>query len=598
MTATVPPLQTEEVQLKGYDPDITRRLITYLHPYRRQFTLAVFLMLANSVAAVAGPYMIKIAIDSGMRAGSITVLRQAVLLYLLLACIQWLAIYWRVNLMARVGQSMIFDLRTRLFEHLQELSLSFFSRFSVGRVIVRVINDVGVVREFIMWAALAILRDLFALVGIVVVMVAMNWQLSLIAFAALPVMIAVTVVFRRRARENYRKVRAAISWVNSVLAENINGVRVVQAFSRQAVNYAHFRDVVNGNNLQTNLRAARLAAAFPSIIDLIGTLSVAVVVWVGGMAVIGENSTNAITPGVLVAFVLYIDRFFDPIRDLSQRYDAFQSTMASSERIFALLDTPVEVQDAPNAVEMPEIQGEVIFEDVSFHYSDDPTPVLLDINLHVQPGETVALVGETGAGKSTLVKLLSRFHDPTQGGVSVDGYDLRQVTQQSLRSQMGIVLQDPFLFNGSVRENIAFGDLVASQKEIEAAARAVGAHDFVMNLKNGYDTLVEEGGVILAVGQRQLISFARALLADPRILILDEATSSVDTQTERLIQQALARLLRGRTAFVIAHRLSTVIHADRIVVIQNGRIVEEGTHTDLLAAGGVYYQLYSMGFEE
>ncbi|HSQ17902.1 MAG TPA: ABC transporter ATP-binding protein, partial [Anaerolineales bacterium] len=305
-----------------------------------------------------------------------------------------------------------------------------------------------------------------------------------------------------------------------------------------------------------------------------------------------------VTAGVLVAFILYIDRFFEPIRDLSRRYDTFQSTMAGGERILGLLDVPVEVQDAPDAGEIPAIRGEVRFEGVGFNYSDDPTPVLQDIDLHVQPGETVALVGETGAGKSTLVKLISRFHDPVRGRILIDGYDLRQVTQQSLRRQMGIVLQDPFLFNGTVAENIHFGRLEASDAEVEAAARAVGAHDFITRLRQGYETPVEEGGLLLSVGQRQLISFARALLADPRILILDEATSSVDTQTERVIQQALSLLLKGRTSFVIAHRLSTVVNADRIVVIQGGRITEQGTHLELLARGGVYYKLYRTGFEE
>jgi ATP-binding cassette subfamily B protein/subfamily B ATP-binding cassette protein MsbA len=407
-------------------------------------------------------------------------------------------------------------------------------------------------------------------------------------------MVVVTIAFRKQARENYRRVRSAISWVNSVLAENINGVRVVQAFSRQEINYGYFRNTVNRNNLDTNLRAARIAAAYPSIIDFLGSLSAALIIWLGGAAVLGEK----ITPGVLVAFVLYISRFFEPIRDLSRRYDSFQSTMASSERIFELLDTQVEVEDEPGAIELPVIQGEVIFENVSFNYSDDPTTVLENISIHVRAGETVALVGETGAGKSTLVKLLSRFHDPVSGRITIDGYDLRHVTQQSLRKQMGIVLQDPFLFNGTVAENIRFGRLDATNEELEAAAIAVGAYDFIRNLRLGYDTPVEEGGVLLSVGQRQLISFARALLADPRILILDEATSSVDTQTERIIQQGLATLLKGRTSFVIAHRLSTVVNADHILVIQGGHIIEQGTHAELLAHSGVYFQLYRTGFEE
>jgi ATP-binding cassette subfamily B protein/subfamily B ATP-binding cassette protein MsbA len=307
--------------------------------------------------------------------------------------------------------------------------------------------------------------------------------------------------------------------------------------------------------------------------------------------------SNGLTAGVLIAFVLYLERFFEPIRDLSQRYDSFQSAMAAGERIFALMDTKPEIQDPPEAFVLPPVQGEVQFHNVSFHYSDDPTPVLVNLDLNVKPGEVLALVGKTGAGKSTLVKLVSRFHDPTEGTITVDGYDLRSIKQNSLRQQMGIVLQDPFLFSGSVADNIRFGRLDASDEEIEQAAIAVGAHDFIMQLRKGYDTPVEEGGVALSVGQRQLISFARALLADPRILILDEATSSIDTQTERIIQQALQTLLKGRTAFVIAHRLSTIVNADRIIVIENGRIIEQGNHTDLLQNGGPYYRLYISGME-
>ena len=593
-------LATEEILAKGYDANVTRRLIALARPYRRDVLASFLLMLLGSGASVAGPYLVKIALDSGLRAGSLAVLRQAVLLYLVVSLIQWFSIYTRINIMARAGTSIIYDLRNWLFAHLQNLSLSFFSHYSVGRVITRVINDVGVLREFITWAVLAIARDLLSLVGIMVAMLALNSRLTLLTFSVLPLMVMATIFFRKRARENYRQVRAAISWVNSVLAENINGVRVVQAFSRQGINYHRFSQEVNQNNLQTNLRAARIASALPSVIELLGSLATALVIWRGGEAVLGENlgGVSPITPGVLVAFVLYIDRFFEPIRDLSRRYDTFQSVMAGGERIFGLLDTPVEVGDQSQAVDLPPIKGEVRFENVSFHYADDPTLVLQEVDLHVKPGRAVALVGETGAGKSTLVKLLSRFHDPTQGRILIDGKDIRTVTQTSLRRQMGIVLQDPFLFAGSVRDNIIFGRLDATQAEIEAAAKAVGAHQFIENLRHGYDTAVEEGGMLLSVGQRQLISFARALLADPRILILDEATSSVDTQTERQIQLALARLLKDRTAFVIAHRLSTVVNADLIVVIQDGRIVEQGTHSELLARGEHYYQLYRLGFED
>jgi len=593
MTVITPP-PSDDLPQKGFDPQVTRQLFTFMKPYQGQIIFALFLMAVTSMASVAGPYLVKMALDDGIRAGSLPTLRLAVLLYLAAAILQWSAIYFRVYLMARVGQSIIYDLRSQLFTHLQELSLSFFNHYSVGRIIVRVINDVNMIREFITWAMLAIARDLFTLIGIIIVMLSMNLQLSLATFSVLPLMVLITVLFRKRSRENYRKTRAAISWVNSVLAENINAVRVVQSFSRQTYNFNFFQNEVNLNNLQTNLKAVKLASLFFPAIDFLGSLAMALVIAIGGSAILGDP----VTPGVLIAFTLYINRFFDPIRDLSQRFDTFQSTMASGERIIALLNAPVEVQDAPDASQLPDIQGKIHFDHVSFHYSDDPTPVLEDINLVIKSGQTVALVGKTGAGKTTLIKLVARFHDPTTGTLRVDGYDLRTVNQDSLRSQMGIVLQDPFLFSGTVRENIRFGRLEASDTEVEAAAEAVGADDFIRNLRLGYDTPVEEGGVILSQGQRQLISFARALLADPRILILDEATSSVDTQTERVIQQALSRLLKDRTSIVIAHRLSTVINADLILVIQDGHVIEQGTHNELLARHGTYFNLYSMRFED
>jgi len=611
-TTIVPPAyvtQSEEMYDKPLDPAVARRLFGFINPYRWQMVLSAFLMMAATGSSVVGPYLVKVAIDDGLTAGNPLALRNAVLLYFVLAIVRWLFIYTRVNIMARVGQSVIYDLRKELFERLQSLSLSFYSRYSVGRVITRVINDVENLRQFIIWAVLAIARDLFALVGIIIAMLALDIKLSLLTFITLPIMLVITRLYRSRARIAYRKVRAAISWVNSVLAENINGIRVVQAFSRQAHNYANFRDTTNAYHLQTLIRAAKVAASFLPIVDILGALATAAVIYLGGTAVLGQS----ITAGVLVAFILYIERFFDPIRDLSRRYDTLQSTMAGGERILALMDTEVEVRDAEDAYEMEAIAGAVRFEHVHFHYSDGPSTtdvaesatssaqgdlVLEDIDLEVQPGETVAFVGETGAGKTTIIKLLARFHDPTSGCVRVDGHDLRTVTQAGLRRQMGIVLQDPFLFNGTVKENILFGRLDATDADVIAAAGAVGAHAFISGLKQGYDSPVEEGGALLSVGQRQLISFARALLADPRILILDEATSSVDTQTEGIIQRALARLFEGRTSFVIAHRLSTITNADHIVVIHDGRIVEQGKHQELLDKKGMYYELYRTGFQE
>lgn len=596
-TTITPPTyvtQSEELYDKSVNPKTAKRLIAFTRPYMRRLILCAMLMFIASAASVAGPYFVKISIDSGINAGNTFILRYTILAYLVVSVIQWVGTYFRVNIMAWVGQSIIYDLRKKLFAHLQDLSLGFYSHYSVGRVITRAINDVETLRDFLTWAVLAIARDVFTLGLIIIVMLDMDLHLALLTFSVLPIMVLITIVFRRASRIAYRKVRAAISWVNSVLAENVNGVRVVQAFSRQKQNYEHFRDYVNRYHLGRAIATARISSVFSPSVDVLGAIATGLVVWLGGTAVLGQT----ITAGVLVAFILYIDRFFEPIRDLSRRYDALQSTMIGWERIMGLLDTPVEVQDAPHAGELPVIQGEVTFEHVSFHYSDDPTPILINVDLLIEPGETVALVGETGAGKTTMVKLLSRFHDPTEGRILVDGHDLCSVTQASLRSQMGVVLQDPFLFNGTVAENIRFGRLAATEPEIEAAAEAVGAHDFIINLRKGYETSVEEGGVMLSVGQRQLLSFARALLADPRILVLDEATSSVDTQTEQIIQKALRRLLKGRTSFVIAHRLSTITNADRIVVIHDGKIVEQGTHSELLAELGMYFDLYRTGFKE
>jgi ABC-type multidrug transport system fused ATPase/permease subunit len=598
MTQTITPpayvTQSEEFYDKPIDPNVAKRLMGFVAPYKWEMLFSAFLMFIAVSSSVLGPYLVKVAIDDGLVAKNYTVLRNVVLIYLGLSIVRWGFIYWRVLIMAKVGQSVIYDMRKKLFEHLQELSLGFYSRYSVGRVITRVINDVETLREFITWAVLAIARDLFAIVGIIIAMLALNIKLSLLTFITIPLMILATMIYRRVARVAYRKVRAAVSWVNSVLAENINGIRVVQAFSRQAHNYDSFRNYTNRYYLQTAINAAKVAASFLPVVDVLGALATATVVYVGGTAVMGES----ITAGVLVGFVLYIDRYFEPIRDLSRRFDTLQSTMAGGERLLELLDTPVEVRDAENAAALGSIQGRVRFDGVSFHYSDDPTLVLDGIDLEVEAGQTVALVGETGAGKTTIVKLLARFHDPTSGSLLVDGVDLRTVTQQSLREQMGMVLQDPFLFNGTVKENILFGRLNATDDEVIAAAQAVGAHDFIVHLRKGYETSVEEGGVMLSVGQRQLISFARALLADPRILILDEATSSVDTQTEQVIQKALARLLKGRTSFVIAHRLSTITNADKIIVVEDGRIIEQGSHNELLLRQGKYFELYKTGFQE
>jgi ATP-binding cassette subfamily B multidrug efflux pump len=585
----------EDEKYEGYNRDILGGVLSFIEPYKRELIISMALMIIGSLAAVAGPYLTKIAIDSGIVGQDERVLRNAILMYLGTASLQWVVTYIRVNMMSRTGQSAIYDMRARLFNHIQQLSMSFFSHYSVGRLISRVINDVSVLRQFVTWAIVATLRNLLTLFGIIIAMLSLNVRLSLVSFAVIPLIFLASFTFRRLVRKVYRNVRAGMSWVNSVLAENINGVRVIQAFSREEHNFAYFKNTVNFFQLINNLKVARLISIFFPTIDLIGTLAIFLVIWLGGAAVLGEH----ISAGVLTAFVLYINNFFRPIQDLSRRYDQFQSSMIAGERILDLLSSPVEIEDSPDAYPLPPIEGNVEFRKVSFHYSDDPTThVLQEINLHTKPGETIALVGETGAGKSTMIRLLGRFYDPAKGQVLIDGHDIKNVTQNSLRGQMGIVLQEPFLFGGTVLDNILFGRLDATMEDVEAAAKAVGAHEFITNLRDGYYTSVEEGGALLSVGQRQLISFARALLADPRILILDEATSSVDTQTEQIIQTALAKLLKGRTSFVIAHRLSTIINADQILVISQGKLVEQGRHQELLRQKGYYYKLYNMGFQE
>lgn len=591
------PHADDDILGKAYDPRIARRLGGYLRPYLGRLLAAVALMTLAMTGYVAGPYLIKVALDEGIARGDSGRLAQAVGLYVLAGGAYWIGTFLRIRIMAGTGQSIIYDLRRQLFDHLQTLTLGFYSRYATGRLVSRVVNDVSVIREFLVWAIIAVARDLFDLVGITVAMVALNWQLTLLSFLVLPLMALATEIFRRRARDSYRQVRSAVGWVNAVLNENIVGVRVVQSFSREDHNRAFFAEHVNGRLLRATNHAAVITSVFFPSVDFIGSLALALVIYVGGLAVLGQSPVSLpITAGTLVAFALYIDRFFDPIRDLSQRYNTFQATMVSSERVFELLDTPAEVRDRPEAGEMPPIQGRVQFDGVEFRYDPAGPPILQAIDLEVAPGQTVALVGETGAGKSTLVKLVSRFYDASAGAVRIDGLDVRAVRQNSLRRQMGVVLQEPFLFSGTVRENIAYGRPEASLEEITAAARAVGAHEFISALEGGYEAKVGEGGAILSGGQRQLVSFARALLADPRILILDEATASIDTQTERIIQAALERLLRGRTAFVIAHRLSTITRADQIVVMDRGRIVETGTHAELLAQRGRYFSLYTMAF--
>jgi ATP-binding cassette, subfamily B, multidrug efflux pump len=584
------PSEDADAISKAYDSGLLGRLASYLRPYQRQTIIAVIAMIISSLMSVAGPYLIGRAVDDGIRAGALGQLRFWTGVFVVAALIEWVTGRLRISLMAYVGTKVVADLRSDFFRHLHALSLNFHNNYSVGRLMSRLIGDIGVMQDFITWSITGTARSIFVLIGIVVAMVALNWRLAIVAFLVMPLMILLTNAWRKQVRNAYRAARTRSSLINGYLNESISGIRVTQSFVREAKNQRHFIDL-NNSYFEANIEATRLAAIFFPGVDFIGSLAAALVVGVGGLMMFGN--VGGLTAGTLVAFLLYVERFFEPIREMAQRYNTYQATMAGCERIFQLMDVQSEVQDRPDAKILPPVEGQVDFENVHFGYKDS-VPVLRGVDLHARPGERIALVGETGAGKSTIIRLINRFFDVTEGAVKIDGYDIRDVTQASLRSQLGIVLQDTFLFNGTIADNIRYGRLDATDEQIRMAAEAVGAHSFISNLKDGYQTDVGENGVNLSVGQRQLVSFARALLADPRILILDEATSSVDTTTEKLIQQGLDRLMQGRTSFVIAHRLSTIINADKIVVMDKGRIVELGTHAELLAQRGRYYNLYTM----
>jgi ABC-type multidrug transport system fused ATPase/permease subunit len=561
-----------------------------LGPVRLPFIGVVGLTLSVGILNLAGPYLIKAAIDGAIIQSQRSTLLAIVGLFVALNFIKWFVEFAHIYSLNWVGQRVIYEVRRQLFEHLQRLSLSFYDHHEVGRIMSRMLSDVGALNELVTSGLVGIISDVFTLGGIIAVMLAMDAGLSLLTLGVVPLMALATARWRQRARDTYRQVRRAISAMNGNLQENISGVRVVQSFCREDENMAHF-EALNHRHFLANLDAARLTATFFPAVDIMGALATAIVIVVGGYHAIHGH----LTPGVLVAFILYIGRFFDPIRDLSQRYNAMQAAMAAGERIFELVDTPPLITDQPGALDLPPIHGHVRFEHVHLSYVKG-TPVLHDINLDIPPGTRVALVGVTGSGKTSLVSLIPRFYEPDRGRITIDGHDIRAVTLQSLRRQIGIVLQDTFLFSGTVRDNIRYGRLDATDEDVEEAARIACAHEFISSLPHGYDTEVQERGSRLSMGQRQLIALARAILANPRLLILDEATSSVDTQTEKALQEALERILIGRTAFIIAHRLSTIVNADLVVVMDQGRIVDMGTHRDLLARAGLYRRLYALGF--
>jgi len=596
----------DEDDLRPIDPKILRRLFGYIRPYRRQVALSALTMVVVSIAGLLPPYLLGVAIDNYVIPGDLDGLTWMAVAYVGVYLVNWIGAYYQTYSMSWVGQRAIYALRRDLFAHYQKLHVSYFDKHPVGVLISRATNDIETMNELISSGIVYVVNDLLTLAGIVAIMLYLNVKLALLSLLTLPLVILLATRFRTRVIVAYREVRRQVAKMAANLQETISGVRVTQSFVREDANRERF-DATNQDNYSANMRAAYLFSIFVPMVDLVGAVGMAIVIWFGGQSVIeglqsaaaataGAVGLRHLTAGELIAFLTYVTRFYQPIRDLTVVYNLAQQTTAAAEKIFGIMDTRPAVEDRPGAPDLAPVRGSIEFRNVTFAYVPGE-PVLEDVSFEVRPGERVALVGPTGAGKTSIVSLLGRFYEPQAGSILVDGTDISKVTQRSLRRQMAFVLQDTFLFSGTVEENIRYGRPQATREECEEAARVIGADRFIRRLPEGYETQVEERGGKLSVGQRQLVSFARALLADPAILILDEATSSVDAYTEVIIQKAMDRLLEGRTCIIIAHRLSTVRDADLILVVDDGRIAERGRHADLMDRGGLYSRLYELQFK-
>jgi ATP-binding cassette subfamily B multidrug efflux pump len=587
------PVQEDEILGKAYDPRLMRRLLGYLRPYKWQVGLAFLLIFATGATDLVPPYLTKLAIDQHF------VPKQAEGLGLIFAAfigslvLNFLFRYAQTYLMQVIGQKVMYDMRVQIFSHLQHQSLSYFDRNPVGRLISRLSNDVDALNEFISTGVVSVAGDLVALGGIIIVMLLLDWRLALVTLAVLPVIAFVSQMFQRWMRDTYRQQRIRIARVNAFLQENISGMLIVQLFNREKRKFQEF-DELNSSYRDANMNAVRLFAMFFPIVNFLAALATALLLWYGSGGVLA----GIISLGVLVAFFQYTDRTFQPIRDLADKYNIMQGAMASAERLFMLLDEQATVQDVPNPQPLGKVRGDITFDHVHFAYNPDE-PVLRDVSFQIPAGTSVAIVGATGAGKTSIISLLNRFYDVQGGAIKLDGVDVRTVAQTQLRRHIGMVLQDPVLFSGTIAGNIRLREESISDEEVARAARFVNAARFIERLPGGYQYEVKERGSNLSVGQRQLLAFARAIAFNPEVLlVMDEATSSVDTETEALIQDALEKLMAHRTSIIIAHRLSTIRHVDRIIVLHKGRVVEEGTHDELMARGDFYYRLYQLQYQE
>ncbi|MGA2374385.1 MAG: ABC transporter ATP-binding protein [Candidatus Sulfotelmatobacter sp.] len=634
--------QEEEVLGKAYDSRLMARLLKYLRPYRWQVAIALVSIILKAFADVLGPYLTKVAIDrylaprgaatatssgiwSWLSPNAITGIAQLAAIYVGLLVFSFLLEFLQTYFMQWTGQKVMFDLRRQIFRHLQRLHVAFFDRNPVGRLVTRVTTDVDALNEMFTSGVVSIFEDIFVLAGILGVMLCMNWKLALITFAVLPFIVVATKIFRDRVRDSYRRIRVAIARINSYLQEHVSGMVVLQLFNRERKAYTRFSEI-NRSHMEAYKDAILAYSLYYPAIDVLSSIAIACVIWFGGAGVMRNIAVTSVAIsfnwktlvafrlvrgaaelGVLVAFIQYSLRFFRPIMDFSEKYNILQSAMAASERIFKLLDTPVEVV-SPAVTKRPEGPGRIEFDHVWFAYREaeegsatrDSAPdwVLRDVSFAIEPGETVAIVGHTGAGKTTLISLLLRFYDVQKGAVKIDGVDVKEMDLADLRGRFGVVLQDPFLFSGTIGGNIRLGTKRIQDADIEQAAEDVNLADFIRALPKGFDEEVRERGSTLSTGQKQLISFARALAHEPKILILDEATSSVDTETEFRVRDALNRMVEGRTSLIIAHRLSTVQRADKIIVMHKGQVREMGTHQQLLAQRGIYFKLYQLQYKD